>query len=330
MSNFSNESNEENIDLYPDVIFSYYFRFFLFLFSNIFSIICCLFVLYYLLIDRNLRQSLNNHVIIILIIICLIYELTDVSFILNYYHYGKDWKITISFSLFWSFIDYALYGAQFLIFSWATIERHILIFHDRWLLTRTNRFFLHYFPLIILILYSLIYYIIIIFLPFCPRMFFQLPMHGVYYPCIYSYFPIISIWELVCHQLIPIIIILIFSFSLFLRILWQKSRLHRTIHWRKQRKMTIQLLSVSILFLSLSAPGVFLSISYEFGLSRDIGIYYMPYAYFFSYYVVFLFPFVCLGTLPELRKKLEKLLFCQRQQRFIVPQHIHGNHPATN
>jgi hypothetical protein len=106
-------------------------------------------------------------------------------------------------------------------------------------------------------------------------------MHGVYYPCIYYYVPIISIWELVCHQLIPIIIIIIFSFLLFIRVLWQKSRLNRTIQWRKQRKMTIQLLSVSILFLSLSAPGVFLSISYEFGLPRDIGIYYMPYAYFF-------------------------------------------------
>jgi hypothetical protein len=328
MSNFSNESIEDDTDLYPDVIFSYVFRFWLFLISNILSIACCLFALYHLLIDRNLRQSLNNHIIIILLFICLIYELTDISFILNFYRFGTNWHITPSFSVFWSFLDYALYGAQFLLFSWATIERYILIFHDRWLLTKKRIYFLHYFPIIILIVYSLIYYTIIIILPFCPRMFFQLPMHGVYYPCIYYYVPIISIWELVCHQLIPVITIIIFSCLIFIRVLWQKSRLNRTIQWRKQRKMTIQLLSVSILFLSLSAPGVFLSIAYDFGLPKDIGIYYMPYAYFFSYYVVFLFPFVCLGSLPELRKKFEKLICYQRQQRLVHPQPLQRNpHP---
>ncbi|CAF3931916.1 unnamed protein product, partial [Rotaria sp. Silwood2] len=107
--------------------------------------------------------------------------------------------------------------------------------------------------------------------------------------------------------------------SLLIRVLWKKSRLHRSIQWRKQRKMTIQLLSVSILYITFSAPGVFLNISYEFGVSRAVGITFMSYAYFFSYYIVFPFPFVCLGTLPELKKKLEKLFWYQRQGRRIAP-----------
>ncbi|CAF2944454.1 unnamed protein product [Rotaria sp. Silwood2] len=319
MSNLSNTSTEESTDFYPDIMLSYSFRFWLFLISNILSILCCFFVLYYLLFDRILRQSLNNHVIIILLFICLLYELLDVPFILNFFRYGFNWEFSVSFSVFWSFLDYSLYGTQFIIFSWATIERHILIFHDRCLLNRKRRFLIHYLPLIILIVYSSIYYCIIIFAPFCPYIFYRLPAYGVPFPCIYYYVNIIAIWELVCHQIIPIFIIILFSLSLLIRVLWKKSRLHRSIQWRKQRKMTIQLLSVSILYITFSAPGVFLNISYEFGVSRAVGITFMSYAYFFSYYIVFLFPFVCLGTLPELKKKLEKLFWYQRQGRRIAP-----------
>ncbi|CAF3469157.1 unnamed protein product [Rotaria sp. Silwood1] len=178
----------------------------------------------------------------------------DVPFILHFFQYGFSWEFPVSFSVFWSFIDYALYGIQFLILSRATIGRHILIFHDRWLLNRKRRFFIHYLSLMILILYSFIYYCIIIYASFCPYIFYRLPAYGVLFPCIYYYVNMISIWELVCHQTIPIFIIIIFRLSLLIRILWQKSRLHRSIHWRKQRKMTIQLLSVSMLFITFSAP----------------------------------------------------------------------------
>ncbi|CAF0995375.1 unnamed protein product [Rotaria sordida] len=323
-------STEGSIDFYPDIVFSYSFRFWLFLISNILSIFCCFFVLYYLLFDRVLRQTLNNHVIIILLFICLLYELIDIPFILNFFHYGFNWKFSVSFSVFWSFLDYALYGTQFIIFSWSTIERHILIFHHRWLLNRKRRFFIHYLPLIILILYSFIYYCIIIFAPFCPYIFYRLPAYGVPFPCIYYYVNIIAIWELVCHQIIPIFIIIIFSLTLLIRVLCQKAHLHRSIQWRKQRKMTIQLLSVSILYIVFSAPGVFLNIFYAFGISRTVGAEFMSYAYFFSYYIVFLFPFVCLGTLPELKKKLEKFFCYQRQGRRITSDALPRNRITRN
>ena len=42
-------------------------RFWIYLIADILSVLCSLFVLYYLLFDRTLRQALNNHVIIVLI-----------------------------------------------------------------------------------------------------------------------------------------------------------------------------------------------------------------------------------------------------------------------
>ncbi len=123
-----------------------------------------------------------------------------------------------------------------------------MIFHDRWLLTKKKRFFIHYLPLIILLIYCFIYYCVIAFYPFYESSNFQSPIIGVFVPCIYDN-GILLQWDLICHVIIPTLIIVIFSFGLLLRVLWQKSRLRRGIEWRKQRKIIIQSLSVSILYL---------------------------------------------------------------------------------
>jgi hypothetical protein len=47
--------------------------------------------------------------------------------------------------------------------AWLAIERHILIFHDRWVSNRRGRFLFHYLPLIILVTYILVFYSIAIF-----------------------------------------------------------------------------------------------------------------------------------------------------------------------
>jgi hypothetical protein len=48
-------------------------------------------------------------------------------------------------------------------YSLTAIERHILIFHDRWVSTRKKRIFNHYIPIIALVLYCLLYYMIVIY-----------------------------------------------------------------------------------------------------------------------------------------------------------------------
>ena len=80
----------------------------------------------------------------------------------------------------------------------------------------------------------------------------------------------------------------------------QKRRLHGTINWRKQRKMIIQLLSISIIYFIFNAPYALVFLALRLGLSTNIGVEFSLYAAFFSYYITFLLPFVACGTLPEL------------------------------
>ncbi|CAF1055422.1 unnamed protein product [Adineta steineri] len=236
-------SSEDLSDSQFNVVISSIILFWTFLFSNILSILCCLFVLYYLLFYRNLRGALYNHVIIILLLINLIYELTDISFILHYYRVDRTWQVNLIFARFWTFIDFGFYTIQLLLFSWATIERHILIFHYR-------------------------YYNIVIFYPSCQDFNYQLTINGVFVPCIY-FDPIFSKLDIVFHQFIPTLNIVILSIGLLVHILWQKTRLNRSIQWRQQRKLAVQILSIAIIYLFFQMPWVFLQFCYVFGLPID-------------------------------------------------------------
>ena len=124
MSNFNNTS-PPFIGIPPPV------QFWIYMIFDILSILCSLFVLYYLLFTRTLRHALHNHIIIILLFVGLIYELTTIPWLLYRLRYGNPWILTPIFYLFSYFFDYGLFSIQIILCAWATIERHILIFYDR-------------------------------------------------------------------------------------------------------------------------------------------------------------------------------------------------------
>lgn len=320
MSNISNTSNSQSSYVYPTVVFSYTIRFWLHFIPNIFSIICSIFVLYHILSNRNLRHALNNHTIILLLSFGLFYELTDITWITHFYYFRYTLVQTPAFSLIWTYIDYTIFNCQTMLFAWTTIERHILVFHNRWVSTRKKRFFVHYLPIIIILMYCFCYYSIIYLVPFCENSFDYLKMYGLAsVHCIYKN-PVIPKYNIFSNGIIPALIIIIFSFTLLFRVLWQQSRLRRSINWRKQRKMIIQLLSISIIYLVLYAPYILLYLAYNLGLSRTIGAEFTVYLIFFVYYITFLFPFVTCLTLPQLGTKIKNLFYFRRQHRIVHPQ----------
>ncbi|CAF1154061.1 unnamed protein product [Adineta steineri] len=281
---------------------------------DILSILCSLFVLYYLLSDRALRRALNNHIIIVLLFLGITYELTTISWDLYYLRNGIPWIESPIFYLFSFFLDYGLYVTQIVLFAWATIERHILIFHNQWITTKKQRFYVHYLPIIIILIYCLIYFSLITFAPFCEDSFEAYITGGVFIPCVFMG-TILGTLDLLIHQVIPTIIIVIFSVGLIVRVLWQKRKRNQLLQWRKHRKMTIQLLSISILYLTFNSPWTILIFASQYGLSDDIVAIPMVYAVYFRSYVLFLFPFVCCGSLSELRGKVKNVFYRRRRNQ---------------
>jgi hypothetical protein len=283
---------------------------------------------YHLLFDRTLRNALNNHVILVVLIIGLICEITDYPWLLYYYHHGGIWERSFIFCQIWGFIDWGLYITQTVLFAWATIERHILIFHDKWLLTKRKRFLIHYLPLIVLLLYCLILYFIVYFFPPCENSvdYFYVTCFDA---CLFDqgWF---SIYDTIIDEVLPVFVIVIFSTALLLRVLWQKYRLRQPIQWRKQRKMTIQLLSISFLYLVFLFPFTLVDFMLVCGFPLDNIVNFRQYALYLHFFMTLFVPFICILSLPELRKKFTNMLHLHRQARRVGIQTLTIKPRGTN
>ena len=295
-----------------DLLISVSVRFWLYLIPNIVSIACVIFVLFHLLSDRTLRQALYNHIIIVLLVIVFIYEVTSIPLMLHYYRFRDTWQIGHSFAHFWTFIDYFCYTTQLIGFAWAAIERHILVFNHQWMSTQRKRILFHYLPITLLLIYSFTYYFTLILFPFCEDFFVFSPFNGVPISCV-LFDPILLTYDTIAHQALPTLLIVILSFALLIRIIIFKSHIRQTTQWRKQRKMTIQLVSISILYLLFMGPRTILQFCGFIGyLTDDIVMAYF-HSGFLANYILFFLPFVCCGSMPELGKKIRNFFHCQQQ-----------------
>jgi hypothetical protein len=76
--------------------------------------------------------------------------------------------------------------------------------------------------------------------------------------------------------------------------------------------MTIQLVSVSTLNIIFNIPLNLVSLAHLCGLPDDYGVEARHYFYFSNYFLIFLFPFVCLISYPELVTKVKFKILCRK------------------
>ena len=293
-----------------------------------FSILCYIFVLYHFLAKSSSRDALNNHVIILLLAIYGIQTLIATSLHLDHFRRGYYWPPNMGYCFLLYMVDYVTYEIGALLMAWASIERHFLIFHASLFDTPLRRRIVHYFPLAFCFLYPTIYYTYFI----------------LFYPC-ESYYDMenlvcvaacflwtnskMAVYELVMNGFVPVCIIAIFSIALLVRVLLHKQRMGRQMTWKKNRKMTIQLLAVSTTFLLFNV-GYFVIALGQMVWDVNFGANVM--IWFFSINVCapqLVFPFLCLGTMPNLGRKF-KALNPWRRFAVIEPLNDQPNNPTAN
>ncbi|CAF1025143.1 unnamed protein product [Adineta ricciae] len=287
-----------------DVSLSRTVRFWIFLILIVPSVYCSFLVLFHLFVDKNLRSQLGNHIVINLLIIGLITEFVDIPFHLVFLQTGRVQPSTPALCLAWWFFDLGLYNGCTVIMAWSSVHRYFLIFHSRLFRTANNRFLFHYLPLILLNIYIVLFYFIVIMFPPCVNIYnYSLPVCNNF-PC-YLNDPLLGIWDSVANGICPTLITTISSITVLCRVYYQKMRLQQINLWRKQRKMTIQLLSVCILYLIANIPLNVMIFAHLCGLPQVVGASEESYFNYLCYFVTLLFPFVCLGILAELKKKIQ-------------------------
>ncbi|CAF0738113.1 unnamed protein product [Adineta ricciae] len=319
-----------------DIALSYPVRFWLLLVSDIPAILMVLFVLHYLLNNSSQRKLLHNHTFILLLFLTMFTLLTDIPLYLNYVRIGSVWPASPATCYVWWMCNNAFAATTYHLMSLASIERHIIIFHSHWLATKYKRLFLHYLPHIAVLIYCFCFYFLAIFFPSCENHFIYTILYCAY-PCYYFVSDFRNFWDLVFNGVTPPLIISLFNILLLARVLYQKHvRLHQPVVWRKHRRLTIQVVSVSLLYLSNIFPAMVIGLLRICGYSTEIGDKILTYTTFFAYFTSILLPFVCLGSLPELRLKLKQILqcswLCTRQTRvepFHDPTFATKGHPVV-
>jgi hypothetical protein len=225
----------------------------------------------------------------------------------------------ITYRLAWIFIATDGFVLISILMAWASIERHILIFYPNLVATKAKRFFFHYLPLAIGILWPTIFYCVTFLILPCDIPF---SYHGKtcrHYVCILIISQL-SLFDSVAHYILPAFITVSFSVALLACVLYHRYRIRGRIDWRNYKKMVIQLLPVSVLYISLQLPPMILCAGYSGGLVYTVGNNYYGDALFFNYWVILFTPFASVMSLPELRTKCRNVILFWRRRRVVAPE----------
>lgn len=302
---FSSNLSTLNVRLNQPIYFS------IFLIFDVFAILCSIFTLYHLLAKSNLRQALQNHTLIIMLIFDLVYDLIDIPLHLQYFSTGVVRPAIPVLCRIWWFIDWGFFFTIEILLLLSSIERHILIFHAQMLATHRKRLFFHYLPMLFIVLLMMIFYSVAIFAPICDNKFdFKSDLCGTY--ACYTSQRVVIMLEQIGFSTASSCFIVIFNLALLIRIVRQKHRIRRPFQWRKQRKLAIQMILMSMPFLIFSLPLTIVRFFYQSDWTNKI----FPQLYVLSYFAIFFLPFVCLATLPNIWDKVKKL--APRRRRKIA------------
>jgi hypothetical protein len=304
-------------------------KFILLLFVDISSICCTLTILTYFIRHWHsmIRKALRNHIILLLVMISLINTTLDLPFTINSYRLGYDYPRTASFCLWWYWIDYTLIVNSILLMTLASVQRHVLIFHSHWLTSSRTRHLVHFFPMIFCTLYPSLFYFCIIVVHQCTS---AVDSTSDYCsePC-YASHPILFNIDWILNTACPLLTALIANIILIVRVIRSLKRTHRqqSLTWKRQRKLTVHILSLSSLYIFGWMPATFISVLQSFALPTlldDVPA--LDQLHYITYFVCPLQPFVCFLGIPELIKFIQTRLRQVFGSSTITPLEFKQNH----
>ncbi len=285
-------------------------------FFIIISIPCFIFLFYHFLTDRALYSARQNHVVILLLIFSAILTLVDIPVFLAYYYTGSIWPPTVQFCLFRYFLDYYLFTTCYLLLTWGSIERHILIFHINFYNTPIKRLIGHYIPLGFCFIYPFIYYVI--FMLFYPcHNYYNTITNNCNLPCYLTASHFMGLYEEIVHGIALMFIILFFNLTLIIRVVRQKQRMRRQLMWAKNFKMAAQLLGICLAFYITNMGYFIIQLTRLIG-NPSFGKYASPWVFPLAFCMPALILFMSLNSLPNLKQKIKRLIPCWRNAA-VVP-----------
>ena len=139
-------------------------KFGIFLFLQILSLICSVYLLSQYATRQNLRQSIHNHVFIVLLRSSFIFVAAPVSASEAFFFTLRVRPASNLFCGLWTWIQYSTNIGNLMLMAFACGERHWLIFRLNPMRTQKFRILGHYTPVAMCMIYPWLFYFAFIFL----------------------------------------------------------------------------------------------------------------------------------------------------------------------
>jgi hypothetical protein len=187
--------------------------------------------------------------------------------------------------------------------AFASIERYFLIFHERFVYKW--RFIIHYSPIIICFIYTLMFYNLIINLYSCENVYdYESYVCG---GACFQFQALPSTADYTMDVVSPTVLIVLANIILLLRVRYRKQAMKIANTWGKHRLMYIQLLSISTLYFIIWIPFVIISLIrlfYDPLFLQDVTMLVINYC---LYICPLASPFLALVGLPTVRRRLRRI-----------------------
>jgi hypothetical protein len=268
-------------------------KFFMFLGLQLLVVPCFLYGFYQFIQRKKLRETINYHVIYLLLLTSFLFvtvalPLTQAYMFTSYVYPSSD-----AFCGFWNWFHYSLNIINLFLMAFVSIERNILIFYSKFLRSKRAKVLFHYSPIVFCLFYPPIFYIGAIFIHTCSSDYDYTQLLCAW-PC---YFDNI-IWtniDLFFNNYAPLIIIPVFCMMLYTRVFFQRRSMQRhVVTWRRNRKLIIQVWAISSLYLAAWMPVEIPGMINLFWDRAFLLQFQIDYIYLFPYFVHIIYPFIVL------------------------------------
>jgi hypothetical protein len=138
--------------------------------------------------------------------------------------------------------------------------------------------------------------------------------------CYLSGNDVLATFDWLVNASLPILVIILANIALVIRVIKQKHRRQQAITWSKRRRMTLQLLSISSLYLVIWLPSIIVGLIQQFYTSKFLSQIQDDYISDLSYLICIFLPWISIGLLPEFMKwMLKQFHRLKRQSNMIRP-----------
>lgn len=239
--------------------------------------------------------------ILILLIVNFVQLTVTLPISVLFYSRGHVTPRSPIFCQWWIFIEFSLYSISEYLMATISVQRHMLVFNGHLLRISWIRYVFHHAPLFLAIFYPTLFYFCAILLYPCDGS--QYDYHRNlcgFVPCYLLYDGVLGGLDWTFNNGVPMIINAIANGLLIFRVVYQKRQQNRTLTWKQQRRLTVQLTWISSLYLIAWTPCILVGLAQSFGFRTFLVDVQNDYFLDLVYLVCLFLPWICLGLLPEL------------------------------